>query len=164
MGSIDERYIQHEVPSVTSNTNWSGSAWRGERTSAQIILWSKDSVPSVELKISDFKGENGATISSNNTQTRFVRYVITDEFAEGCGNRKPEDYAQSLSADVLDNVDCMNIDAETARPVWITIDVPSDATAGNYTANIDLFANGKKKQTFSLNLTEIGRASCRERV
>ncbi len=157
MGSIDERYIQHEVPAVTSNTTWSGSAWRGERTSAQIILWSKDSVPSVELKISDFKGENGATISSNNTQTRFVRYVITDEFAEGCGNRKPEDYAQSLSADVLDNVDCMNIDAETARPVWITIDVPSDATAGNYTANIDLFANGKKKQTFSLNLTVVDK-------
>lgn len=157
MGSIDERYIQHEVPTVTNNTNWSGSAWRGERTSAQIILWSKDSVPSVELKISDFKEENGATISSNNTQIRFVRYVITDEFAEGCGNRKPEDYAQSLSADVLDNVDCMNIDAETARPVWITIDVPSDATAGSYTANIDLFANGKKKQTFSLNLSVVDK-------
>ncbi|NLZ95890.1 MAG: hypothetical protein GX921_08715 [Bacteroidales bacterium] len=157
IGSIDKKYIQHEVPETTISKNWSGSAWKGERTSAQIILWSKDSVPSVELKLSDFKGENGATISENNTQTRFVRYVLTDEFAEGCGHRKPEDYAVSLSADALDNIDCMNIDAETARPVWITIDVPSDATAGEYTATLDLFTNGKKKETFTLNLNIVDK-------
>ena len=110
IGSIDKRYIQHEVPEITKSINWIGSAWKGERTSAQIILWSKDSVPNVELKLSDFKTESGAIISANNTQTRFVRYVLTDEFAEGCGYRKPEDYAVSLSADVLDNIDCINID------------------------------------------------------
>lgn len=157
IGSIDERYMQHEVPAVTSTTNWAGKAWRGERTSAQIILWSKDSVPSVELKLLDFKTESGASISTSNTQTRFVRYVLTDEFAEGCGHRKPEDYAVSLSADVLDNIDCMNIDAQTARPVWITIDVPSDAVAGDYSANLELFANGKKIETFSLNLNVVDK-------
>ena len=66
VGSIDKKYIQHEVPEITYSDNWSGTAWKGERTSAQLVLWSKDSVPSVELKLSDFKGENGATISSNN--------------------------------------------------------------------------------------------------
>ena len=138
IGSIDERYIQHEVPEVTPSTNWNATAWKGERMSAQVILWSKDSVQSVELKLSDFKTKDGAVIAANNTQTRFVRYVLTDEFAEGCGYRKPEDYAVSLSADVLDNIECMNIDAETARPVWITIDVPSDATAGTYTSTLEL--------------------------
>ena len=157
MGSIDEQYMQHEVPAVTNNTNWIGSSWKGERMSVQIILWSKDSVPSVELKLSDFKTESGAVIAANNTETRFVRYVLTDEFAGGCGYRKPEDFAVSLSPDVLDNVDCMNIDAETARPVWITIDVPADATAGNYTANLELFANGKKKETFTLNLNVVDK-------
>ena len=157
IGTIDKRYIQHEVPEITKSTNWIGSAWKGERTSAQIILWSKDSVPSVELKLSDFKTESGVSISSSNTQTRFVRYVLTDEFAEGCGHRKPEDYAVSLSADVLDNIDCMNIDAETARPVWITIDVPADAVAGKYSANLELYANGKKKETFTLNLNVVDK-------
>ena len=157
IGSIDKRYIQHEVPEVTKSNNWNGSAWKGERTSAQIILWSKDSVPSVELKLSDFKTGSGATISATNTQTRFVRYVLTDEFAEGCGHRKPEDYAVSLSADVLDNIDCINIDAKTARPVWITIDVPSDAIAGEYIAKLELFANGKKKETFTLNLNVVDK-------
>ena len=157
IGSIDNLYMQHEVPEVTQSTNWSGKAWKGERMSAQIVLWSKDSVQSVELKLSDFKTEEGATISADNTETRFVRYVITDEFAGGCGHRKPEDFAQSLSPDALDNVDCMNIDAETTRPVWISIDVPSDAVAGNYTANLELFANGKKKQTFTLTLNVLDK-------
>ena len=157
IGSIDERYIQHEVPTVTNTKNWEGSAWKGERISTQIILWSKDSVPSVELKLSDFKSESGASISSKNTQTRFVRYVLTDEFAGGCGHRKPEDFAVSLSADVLDNIDCMNIDAQTSRPVWITVDVPADATAGIYTANLELYANGKKKETFALNLNVVDK-------
>ena len=157
IGSIDNLYMQHEVPEVAQSANWSGRAWKGERISAQIVLWSKESVPSVELKLSDFKTENGATISADNTQTRFVRYVITDEFAGGCGHRKPEDFAQSLSPDALDNVDCMNIDAETTRPVWISIDVPSDAVAGNYTANLELFANGKKKQSFTLNLNVLDK-------
>ncbi len=157
MGSIDMRYIQHEVPEITISKNWSGAAWKGETISAQIILWSKDSVPNVEVKLSDFKTKNGATISASNTQTRFVRYVITDEFAEGCGYRKPEDFAQSLSADILDNIDCMNIEAETARPVWITINVPSEATAGEYISNLELFVNGKKEKTFTLNLNVINR-------
>ncbi len=157
MGSIDERYMQHEVPDVNNSTNWTGSAWKGERMSAQLILWSKDSVPNVEIKLSDFKTESGETISSKNTRTRFVRYVLTDEFAEGCGHRKPEDFAVSLSPDALDNLDCMNLDAETTRPVWITIDVPSDAIAGAYTANIEIYAKGKKKGTFPLNLKVLDR-------
>lgn len=152
IGSIDNLYMQHEVPEITSSTNWNGSAWKGERMSAQLILWSKDSVPNVEIKLSDFKTESGETISASNTQTRFVRYVLTDEFAEGCGKRNPEDFAVSLSPDALDNVECMNMDAKTSRPVWITIDVPSDAVAGAYTANIEIYAKGKKKETFTLNL------------
>ena len=157
VGSIDNLYMQHEVPEVTNSKKWSGNAWKGERVSAQIILWSKDSVASVELKLSDFKTDNGEVISADNSQTRFVRYVITDEFAEGCGRRKPEDYAQSLSPDALDNIDCINISAETSRPVWITIDIPSDAIAGNYTANLELLANGKQKENFTLNLTVLDK-------
>ena len=155
IGSIDVRYEQHEVPEVTATNNWSGSAWKGETVSAQIILWSKDSIQDIEFIASDFSGDNNAIIDASNIQTRFVRYVITDEFAQGCGYRKPEDFAQSLSADVLDNIECMDMDAETTRPVWITIDVPSDAAAGSYNAELEMSVNGKKKENFTLSLNVI---------
>ena len=152
MGSIDERYIKHEVPDTTNTFDWNGTAWRGERVSSQLILWSKDSVPNIEFKLSDFRSANNETISAGNTQVRFVRYVITDEFGQGCGERKPDDYDQSLSADVLDDIDCMPIKAETARPVWITIDVPMDAVAGTYNATLEISTDGKKEKEFILSL------------
>ena len=51
----------------------------------------------------------------------------------------------------------MDIDAETALPVWITIDVPSDAVAGKYSANLELFTNNKKRETFTFNLNIINK-------
>lgn len=152
LGSIDMKYVKHEIPEVTQQTEWKGTAWKGERVSAQLVLWSKDSVEQVRGEISDFKSADGNVISSANASIHFVRYVITDEFAEGCGHRKPENYASSLSADVLDNVACFNISPNTARPVWVTMNVPADAAPGTYTATLQLYASGKKKDAFSFEL------------
>ncbi len=106
VGSIDTRYLKHEIPEITLHKQWQGVAWRGERVSAQMIVWSKDSVSRIGCLFSDFKTSDGKIISADAANINFVRYVITDEFAEGCGHRKPEDFASSLSADVLDNVSC----------------------------------------------------------
>ncbi len=151
-GSIDERYVKHEVPAVNKNLELQGEAWRGERISAQLVLWSRDSIEQVRCEISDFKSPEGDVISSNAAQARFVRYVITDEFAGGCGHRKPEDFVSSLSADVLDDVSCFNISPNTARPVWLTVDVPSDAAPGVYVSDVQLFAGKKKQQRFKFTL------------
>ncbi len=151
-GSIDERYVKHEVPAVNKNLELQGEAWRGERISAQLVLWSRDSIEQVRCEISDFKSPEGDVISSNAAQARFVRYVITDEFAGGCGHRKPEDFVSSLSADVLDDVSCFNISPNTARPVWLTVDVPSDAAPGVYVSDVQLFVGKKKQQRFKFTL------------
>lgn len=152
VGSIDARYVKHEIPEVSPTNQWKGEAWKGERIYAQIVLWSKDSVNGVYAEFSDFKGENNALIPSSEIETNFVRYVITDEFGGGCGHRKPEDYASSLSADVLDNVECFNIPANTARPLWVSINVPQDAQPGIYTSTAQLYADGKKIETFKFQL------------
>lgn len=152
VGSIDVRYVKHEVPEVSPSKEWKGEAWRGERVSAQIVLWSKDSVRGVRAELSDFKGAGNAVIPASAAKTHFVRYVITDEFGGGCGHRKPEDFASSLSADVLDNVDCFNIPANSTRPLWVSVNVPQDAQPGVYTSTVQLYANGKKGDKFSFQL------------
>ncbi len=152
LGSISERYLQHEIPGVTPQKEWQGSAWRGERVSAQLVVWSKDSISSVRGEFSDFTTAQGQVIPAEAATVRFVRYVITDEFAEGCGQRKPEDYASSLSADVLDPIPCLGLSPRTTRPIWVTIDVPADAVPGIYTSSLQLFAGGKKKETFTFRL------------
>lgn len=157
VGSIDRRYLKHEIPNVTELQEWHGSAWRGERLSAQMIVWSKDSVASVRGELSDFTTSAGQTIAAEAAAIHFVRYVITDEFAEGCGHRKPEDYVSSLSADVLDPIPCLNLSPNTARPIWITIDVPSEAEPGLYTSSLQLYADGKKSEQFTFQLEVLPR-------
>ena len=152
MGSIDERYAKSTVPEVAVKNSWTGTAWRGERLSAQVVLWSRDSVRQVEWEFSDFKSSAGNILPASIAQARFVRYVITDEFAEGCGYRKPEDFAVSLSPDVLDPLECFDMQPQTTLPVWISIDIPRDAAAGTYAATVQLYAEGKKHRAFNLSV------------
>lgn len=152
VGNIDTRYERNEIPNLKSSSEWSGSAWKGERVSMQFVVWTKDSVENISVEIADFIDSFGNTISSDVAKAHFVRYVITDEFAEGCGHRKPENYASSLVADVLDNVDCLSISPNSARPIWVSIDVPADAAEGVYSSTVQLFANGKKNKSLNLSL------------
>lgn len=152
IGSIDTLYMKHEIPEVSLQSEWKGTAWKGERVSAQFVVWAKDSVSQIHGRFTDFKTADGKVIPADAANIHFVRYVITDEFAEGCGHRKPEDYASSLSPDVLDNLPCINILPNTVRPIWVTLDVPADAAEGTYSSTFQLFADGKKKKTFTFQL------------
>ena len=77
------------------------------------MLWSKDSINQVEIEFSDFLGDDNNIMPASIAQSRFVRYVITDEFADGCGHRKPEDYAASLSPDYSGSVWSFDMEPET---------------------------------------------------
>ncbi len=146
VGSINRRYEKHEIPDVQLSKEWLGTAWRGERVSLQLVLWSKNNVDNIQCEISDFRGTNGLRLSKEIAKPHFVRYVVTDEYADGCGERKPEHFASSLSADVLDNIGCFDMQSRTSRPIWITVDIPVDAQAGIYTSSVKICGSGKEMQ------------------
>jgi len=149
--SVNKRFTKSEVP-VGNKTSWNGEAWKGERVSLQMALWSTDSITNVSVNFSDFTSPDGNKLAADIATARFVKYVITDEFAGGCGYRKPEDFASSLAADALDNVSSYAIKAKETRPLWLTINVPNDAKAGNYTSTLKLNIEGQKTQLFKLNI------------
>jgi len=143
--SIDERHKKSVAPNVLPQNTWKIVGWKGERLSAQIILWTTKDIPSVRVDISNFtNNETYDLLDKNISSARFVRYVMTDEFAEGCGHRKPENFASSLSPDMLDDISTIKLEAKNVRPVWITVDVPRDAKKGNYKALV--YIVGEKKQ------------------
>jgi len=152
IGSTDERYAKYSVPNVELGKIWQGAGWQGERVSAQIVLWAVDSVARLIPEFSDFISSDGEIMLAKIAKARFVRYVITDEFADGCGYRKPEDFAASLSADVLDTVRCFCMEAQTTRPVWITFDIPANAKPGNYESILKFSAKGEKTQEFEFHI------------
>lgn len=154
VASIDERYEKSTVPQIDVNNNWEGTAWKGEKMNAQFLLWSTEQ-QQVNLKASDLKGNNGNVITAKNISTFFVRYVMTDEFGKkpgGGGPRKAADFDSSLVADVLDPIPYFTIEANSARPVWVTIQVPDTTERGMYTGTITVNSEQKQKVVFTIRL------------
>lgn len=154
--SIDKRFPRSVAPEITLQKNAGLSGWKGERVSAQVLLWTAVPVKGVKIDISDFVGQEGkmpASIAS----ARFVRYIMTDEFAAGCGHRKPENFAASLSPDMLDDLKAFDPDARNVRPVWISVDIPADARKGSYTATVSVSGEGVARQTLTLGLEVYGQ-------
>lgn len=147
------RFVKSKIPNVGPKNTWEATAWRGERLSAQLVLWSNDSISNVRANVSEFESGSGDKLGVECTKARFVKYVITDEFADGCGHRKPEDYAASLAADALDTVASYAVKAGETRPLWLTIDIPSDAKPGLYKSTLALEVEGQKNKDFTLELT-----------
>lgn len=154
--TIDKRYPKSVNPQLESITQQTLVGWKGERLSAQLLLWTTGELEAIRVTFSDFKGES-VSLPANIGQAHFVRYVMTDEFAGGCGHRKPEDFSASLSADMLDNIDCMDLEANNVRPVWLSIAIPHDAQAGNYTSTVKISGKGISTQELELNLEVINQ-------
>ena len=154
--STDIRFVRSEIPKIEQQSTWEGTAWKGERTSAQLVLWSNDSLTKVNTTISDFKSDSGSSLPSTIAEINFVKYVITDVFGGGCGYRKPEDFPSSLAADALDPVSSYVIKAQETRPIWITLNVPSDAEAGTYKSTVTIEVKGQesKKMEFSIRVID----------
>lgn len=155
-GSINDRYAKYKEPGINITKQHKVTGWKGEKVSAQIVVWTSAPVKQLECEVTDLKsGQN--IIPQSTAQVRIVRYVMTDIFEPGCGYRKPENFPANLVADMLDNIECIDMDAKSVRPVWITFDIPADAVAGTYTGKINVYARNNKTQALDIELEVIDR-------
>ncbi len=154
--TIDQRFAKHRVPIMAVEKLHTIRGWKGECLSAQVLLWTAQPVADVRVSVGEFKTK-GARLEGGIAKARFVRYVMTDEFASGCGYRKPQDFAASLSADMLDDLQQFDVEGKSARPVWITVDIPRSAKAGVYQSVVTVSGKGIKDQKLALNLEVIDR-------
>ena len=142
------RYPKEQVPDASSN-EWIANAWKGEKVHTQILVWTKKSIPEVSFAAGDLVNEKGYRLSKNNIKLSFVRYVMTDEFGEGCDKRTSDKYKSSLVEDPIDIIERINVEANSVQPVWLSVQVPGDVPAGKYKGTVTINA-GKK---FDLNIT-----------
>ena len=111
-------------------------------------------LPDVHISIGDLVNENGQRIGSKNINAGFVRYVMTDEFSEGCGHRKPENFDSSLVADAIDIISNIPVEANTVQPVWLSVNVPANTVAGTYKGTVTIHADQKYTLAVSLQVLE----------
>ncbi len=151
-GSIDERYNRSTPPKISISKTWEGTAWRGERTNAKLVLWTSEDVQNVKITSTGLEGIEGHKIDSSSVNIQLVRYVLTDEFLTGCGRRSPDTIPSYLVADPLENTASFNLLANTTRPIWISIKVPANTAPDQYKGTILITTSEETKLEFEINL------------
>jgi hypothetical protein len=151
--SDNVRYPKEKVP-VAGSMQWDVKAWKGEKVHTQVLVWSKHKVSGIGWKTGSLSDGKGHSIGTENIKPAFVRYVMTDEFGEGCGEREKTDYDSSLVEDPLDLVDKIDLEPESVRPVWITVTVPRNIPSGIYKGTFTIEAEGNHELAISLTVSE----------
>lgn len=143
--SIDESFLKSAAPkSEQLRVSWKGKAWKGEKVHTQVLLWSKFKAENVKLTPSDLMDAKGNIIASKDVSANFIRYVLTDhagDLKSGCGIPKGLD--TSLTADLIDDITVLPIEAKTSRPVWLSLHVPRGAVAGVYKGTLTISATNE---------------------
>ena len=140
-GSTDIRYKKEEpAPIARLNKDINLTAWKGERVSAQLVVWTPEALDNLSFIVSDLTSGK-ETISKDNVRTGFVRYVMTDELNKdgkgGCGYRKSSDYDSTLVADPIDHIaSTLTVPANATQGGWISVRVPQQVKAGKYTGTV----------------------------
>ena len=146
-GNPNFHYSRSEVPAVLNIEKYALTAWKGEKVSAQILLWNVDSTEGVKCVVGDFKSKD-AKLPADIAQARFVRYTLADHNSPRFRKGGPK----IIAPDMLDSLDRFDMAAHTTRPVWITIEVPADAAPGIYSSKVKISHNGKGTTTLPLEL------------
>ncbi|WP_185969062.1 DUF4091 domain-containing protein [Carboxylicivirga sp. M1479] len=156
-GSVNTKYRKGRVPMLTVVKDQSLQVWKGERASVQAVLWTVTDVDQVECVWSDFISSTGDTLSNDMVETSYVRYVMSDaDFVNDQSDVKA--WRDScILPDMLDQLPTIDMDAQTVRPLWFTINVPSDAPAGNYKASLKTYSRKNPPQELRLTLTVLNK-------
>lgn len=144
-----KRYQKNESFSGKPSQIWSTVAWKGERIHKQIVLWSDSNINNLSYSIANFENGN-EEIPSSIVSLRFGKYIKGDPEARSCSEYQTHpNYVEII--DALSDVEIKTISSRDPLKLWVTIDVPSSISAGNYTSTI-VVNGGVNPLVFKINL------------
>jgi len=154
VASTNELYLRTEVPQINKeNSVWESTGWKGERLNAQLVIWSTDTLRQVRLEVKDLVNSKQKVLSKENVKVNLVRYVLSnfpyDAMAHNCSAGSAD--TAYLMPDRFELLNRFDLPGNTVRPIWITIDIPTDAEAGSYTGTIDVISEAQRK-TLTFNV------------
>lgn len=107
-----------------SSNSFIGTASKGENYAFQLGVYALKDLKNVEVGFGDLKSSNGKVISS--------KYI-------NCLNTNGTSY------DNKPLVETINVASGKIQPMWITVNIPKNTTAGIYAEKFRVKANGKSK-------------------
>ncbi|MFJ1970213.1 glycoside hydrolase domain-containing protein [Streptomyces sp. NPDC087903] len=163
--SAEERVPRYPMTAIKGKdtTELSLAAVRNEQVSAQLAVASGQNLHDVKAVVGDLKGPGGATLSGDDTQVRFVKYVpvqrsksevdwsaTIDQVSSGTevsGDRNPD-----VVGDALEERSSVDVPAYAAQPLWFTFHIPKKAKPGTYTGTVQVKADGRTRTSYPLTI------------
>ncbi len=155
----DAHFRQRKAPQRLSGiTDTTVTAWRGERIGLEALIVATKEEGPLSVRLSSLT-RGGKKYEAPGSGAAFMRYVITTAY-NTCGY--PSDTIPTFTlADMIDLPDArVTMEPMSVRPVWVSVEVPSNLPAGLYTAKVDLMKDGVKKplKTLTLNVEVADRS------
>lgn len=149
-GSTNIRYEKSVVPNIKVALKNKLTAWKGERVSAQAVIWTSNNISSLSYELTDLKNKNGNYLLPASAITSgFVRYVMTDELNKdkkgACGNRPdPTLFDSSLVADPIDiHLKSISVNKMNSQSIWLSCNVPVETMPGLYQGELVIKNNNE---------------------
>ena len=99
VGSTDELYARSSVPTVDRTNKWRGTAWRGEKVSAQLVLWSSEPIDEVRFEFSDLVAVDGEQVTFSQNVERLEDGALLTRLLEiQMGRVEPDEYGAFAQA------------------------------------------------------------------
>lgn len=144
----DVHYSRCDVPRIAERRDTMIVAWRGERVGLRGLLYfAKPAGKSLTLNV---KGAD----KSLEPRASWLRYVISDSFST-CGYH-PDSLRPYSVAEVVDLPGTnLRPGEREVRPFWVSVEVPRDLPAGDYTYS--LAVKGAKAKALNFTIRVIDR-------
>jgi hypothetical protein len=151
--TTNELFLRSEVPKISPSLTWDGMGWKGERLSSQILVWSPDTINQIRFSLSDFTDGTGHIIHHSNIKLQLIRYVLSN-FPYGATKTSCDASATDtayLMPDRFESFERFDLPGRTVRPVWMSVNIPSDIPAGTYQGTVSV-ASEKEQKNLSIQL------------
>ncbi len=150
--SKDIAYRQLASPPRINLSDTTVSAWRGERIGLEALIIANTPAEGLRLRMSELRDSRGKKVASAQASASFMRYVIVTAH-NACGYPDPNLPTYTLP-DMIDLPEAsVDMQAQTVRPVWCSVEIPRDIKPGPYTATIELLPSSGKKPLATLSLS-----------
>ena len=156
-GNTDKHYSFRSVPINPEANKQVCTGWKGERINLMFLLWSSEYQENINISAGPLSGSDNNIIDSTRISIHPLRYVLTDEFLSGCGDRNPDTIPASIVPDILDNNQVFNLIPQSVRPVWGTINIPQDVEEDVYSGIINIKSGESNLQSLSIELSVINQ-------
>ena len=120
-------------------------AARGEYESGQVVVRGDQPLGQLRAAMEGLRGPNGAEIPASRCRCRFVGYVKVEK---NTGGTPPDELVAEAPGEFPDPLledEAMDVPAQTAQPVWLTVYVSPDTPPGEYEGAVQLsWAGGEQ--------------------